>query len=235
MCRAAEPEKGLTAVIRRLFLPGLLDTAQLGAEIVVVRDGPVNFYVLRAPDGLVCMDAGWRPSRVAREFAAQNLDLRDVAAVFVTHLHWDHARGIGSFPRAQVFVGERERRQLPATWPKPARPLAAVRDGQTVSAAGLAVRVIATPGHTDGSVSYLTEGGFLFSGDTIRLRRGEARPFVSPFNTDPDGLERSVAALAALNDVKCLLTAHSGVSMDPPAAFQRWRKEHGDARGRSPA
>ena len=41
-----------------------------------------------------------------------------------------------------------------------------VQDGMALSFGGLSLRVLATPGHTQGSVCYLC-GGTLFSGDTL--------------------------------------------------------------------
>ena len=43
-----------------------------------------------------------------------------------------------------------------------------VRDGETLELAGFRFRVLATPGHTSGSVCYLAEGeDALFAGDTL--------------------------------------------------------------------
>ena len=87
-------------MIRKWLFPGLLDTGPVAERLAVVRDGMVNFYVVEAPDGLVCVDAGWRASAVARGFAKLGLAESDVVAVFLTHMHWDHARGCRAFPRA---------------------------------------------------------------------------------------------------------------------------------------
>ena len=43
-----------------------------------------------------------------------------------------------------------------------------MRDGETLEFAGFRFRVLATPGHTSGSVCYLAEGeDALFAGDTL--------------------------------------------------------------------
>jgi glyoxylase-like metal-dependent hydrolase (beta-lactamase superfamily II) len=48
----------------------------------------------------------------------------------------------------------------------PVAPTILVSDGDTISAGTVQVKVIHTPGHTPGSVCYLT-GKHLFSGDTL--------------------------------------------------------------------
>lgn len=89
-----------------------------------------------------------------------------VALVLLTHHHHDHA---GGAPRFAEMVGAPIRAQDPELC-SGAGPLA---DGDTVSAAGLHLWVLATPGHTADSTSFLIGGNTpaLLSGDTI-LGRG---------------------------------------------------------------
>jgi glyoxylase-like metal-dependent hydrolase (beta-lactamase superfamily II) len=213
-------------MIRRLFLPGLLDTGTVCGRLMAIRDGFVNLFVVSAPGGLVCFDAGFRQARVARGFQSLGLNPRDVAAVFLTHSHWDHAVGAGLFPNAEVFIGEHEPPSLSMKLKRleRPRPWKRVRDEQTVNAAGLSARVLHTPGHTAGSVSYLVENRFLFSGDAFRLRRGEAVPFLRCFSRDMPAMIRSIQKLASIEGIEWLLTGHSGAAGDPAKAFRRWRE-----------
>lgn len=211
-------------MIRRLFFPGLLDTGPACGPVRAIRDGFMNLYVLKAADGLVCFDAGWRPAMVARGFEALGLNPQDVVAVFLTHLHWDHARSVGLFRNAEVFVGKHEVPAQAPKWLKPVRGLTGVTEGQMQKAAGISVQVVETPGHTSGSVSYLAGDRFLFCGDVIRLRQGEVFPFPFWFNRDSRALAQSVRKLAGLNGIECLLTAHTGFTADPAHAFRRWRE-----------
>jgi glyoxylase-like metal-dependent hydrolase (beta-lactamase superfamily II) len=215
-------------MIRRLFFPGLLDIGPVCGPVRAIRDGFMNLYVLKAADGLVCFDAGWRTAMVARGFEALGLNPQDVVAVFLTHLHWDHARSAGLFRNAEVFVGEHEVPAHAPKWLKPVRGLTGVTEGQMLKAAGISVRVVETPGHTSGSVSYLAGDRFLFSGDAIRLRRGEVFPFPFWFNQDGRALAWSVRKLAGLEGIECLLTAHTGFTADPGHAFRRWREPAAD-------
>jgi len=211
-------------MIRHLFFPGLLDTGPVFGPIQAVRDGFMNLYVLKVAGGLVCFDAGWRPAMVARGFGALGLNPRDVVAVFLTHLHWDHARSTELFRNAEVFVGKHEIPAKVPKWLKSVKRLTGVTEGQRLTAAGISVRVLETPGHTSGSVSYLAGERFLFSGDVIRLRQDEAFPFPFWFNRDSRALAQSVRKLAGLNGIECLLTGHNGFTADVTHAFRRWRE-----------
>jgi len=208
-------------MIRNLIIPGLLETGSVCDGVLAICDGCVNLYVMKSPTGLLCIDAGWAPGRILHAFSDLGLDIRDVTAVFVTHLHWDHARCIDLYPHAQVFVGEREirstRRNVARTWEK-------VRADQTVNVAGFAVRVLETPGHTPGSMSFLVDGRFLFTGDTIQFRHGEAFPFMPWFGSDRAALDLSIRKLARIDGLKYIFTAHTGFASDPVKAFCHWRE-----------
>jgi glyoxylase-like metal-dependent hydrolase (beta-lactamase superfamily II) len=150
------------------------------------------------------------------------LDIQDVKAVFLTHLHWDHAHSLSLFKQAEFYVGEHEQ---PGFFMKKAvatKRIQRMQDGQTLSVCGRDVRALATPGHTPGSVSYLVGNNLLFTGDTLRLKHGRVVPSPSCFNQDGRALEASLRKLASVRGVDCLLTAHSGISKKPTEAFAPW-------------
>lgn len=209
-------------MVTKLFLPDLLNTGPLSSRLMAVRDGPVNFYILKARSGLLCVDTGWRPSLVAHGFETLGLNIRDVAMVLLTHLHWDHAGCLSLFPHAEILVGKGEAASVLKEPAKPGQPWRRVEDGQKAAAADFTVQVIETPGHTSGSVSYVVNGDLLFTGDTICLRRGKVFPFPW-FNQDNETLKQSIHKLAGIKGIACLLTAHSGISSDLQNAFSKWR------------
>lgn len=194
-------------MIRQWLVPGLLETGTIGDGVMAIRDGMVNMFIIQGPEGLVCIDAGWRPATVARGFAALGLLLEQVEAVFLTHTHWDHARGAKVFRNARVYAGEGA-----AGWEK-------VRDRQEIPAAGLIVRAVTVPGHTPGSMSYLVGDRFLFTGDALRLRKGSVVPNYCSLGGSTRHMKQSVQKLASIDGVECLLTAHCGLTRQVREAF----------------
>jgi glyoxylase-like metal-dependent hydrolase (beta-lactamase superfamily II) len=81
----------------------------------------------------------------------------ETGAKFLLH-QGDLAVARGAAASAAAFLGQ-------AVDPPP-DPDAFIADGDEVEVAGVKLRVIHTPGHTPGSVSFYTEG-MLFSGDTL--------------------------------------------------------------------
>jgi glyoxylase-like metal-dependent hydrolase (beta-lactamase superfamily II) len=172
---------------------------------------PVNVFLVHHPEGLCLFDAGqtadaarpgyfpcWQPFfRLARfelepedEIAAQ-LDPGQVRWVVLSHLHTDHAGGIGAFAGAEIIVSRLEweaaqgvrgrlRGYLPQYWtlPEPVQvdlagpPIGPFSGSFDVAGDGRLVLVPA-PGHTPGHVALIArdeDGGFFLGGDVAESR-----------------------------------------------------------------
>lgn len=111
-----------------------------------------------------------------------------VAAVFLTHGHFDHIWGCEGLLAAakedapqqadlKVYACEAEEelladavKNVSASMHRPCTMKADVyvKDGEEITAAGITCRLIATPGHTAGGCCYyFEEAGVLISGDTL--------------------------------------------------------------------
>ena len=125
-----------------------------------------NSWVLRAPGdaGCVVVDPGEPDELHLVRLAACG----PVRLVLLTHRHADHA---GGARRVAELTGAPVR----ALDPTLVLGSEALADGDVVAAAGVELRVITTPGHTDDSLSFLLLGpdapAALLTGDTI-LGRG---------------------------------------------------------------
>ncbi len=139
---------------------------ELASVVLAPNPGPMtldgtNTWVLRAPgsEGCVVVDPGPLHEGHLAQVAAQG----PVEAVLLTHGHLDHSEGAR---RLHELTG------APVRAADPALRLGdeGLGEGDVVAAAGLEVRVIATPGHTGDSLSFLLPGAVL-TGDTV-LGRG---------------------------------------------------------------
>ncbi|MDQ3991755.1 MAG: MBL fold metallo-hydrolase [Actinomycetota bacterium] len=123
----------------------------------------------------VVVDPGFSPERVSAMVSGAG---RRLAAVLATHGHADH---IASVPAVcgdgvPLYIHEADEAALTdqagwgAGYPVQAdyRPeeVRTVRHGDILEFAGFRIRVLHTPGHTPGSVCFVTDG-FLFSGDLV--------------------------------------------------------------------
>jgi glyoxylase-like metal-dependent hydrolase (beta-lactamase superfamily II) len=126
-----------------------------------------NTWVLRPAPGApgVVVDPGPLHDGHLRAVAA----LGPVAVVLLTHGHEDHAQGARRF---HELTGAPVRAREPALCVD-ADPLA---EGGVVDLDGLAIRMLATPGHTSDSAAFLVDApaaAAVLTGDTI-LGRGTA-------------------------------------------------------------
>lgn len=145
---------------------------------VPVGELEANCYLLRAENGQgLIVDPGDEPERLLS--TVRQLALTPIAVV-LTHAHFDHMDGAAKICAAlsiPLWVHEADAPALnnPMTslydWFGRAMPLfpaagRCLREGDVLAFGGEQLTVLATPGHTPGSICLLGEG-VLFSGDTL--------------------------------------------------------------------
>jgi glyoxylase-like metal-dependent hydrolase (beta-lactamase superfamily II) len=178
----------------------------------------------------------WSRGRIVAALRDLGRDPSEVERVVITHGHFDHygsLQAIGkreapermAHPRdAEVVRGERRSQIRPALFSavyhlllghllEPSSAIDThIEDGDVIPVLG-GLRVVHTPGHTDGHVSLLLEEyGLLLSADALQVnRRGELTPPLI-FGERADAV-RSLAKLAAL-DFEVLAPSHFAVQRD---------------------
>lgn len=152
--------------------PDLQRSSALTQFILAPNPGPMsldgtNSYVVRAPasQGAVVVDPGPLDEAHLQALAAAG----PVELILITHRHADHTAGSNRLHR---LTGAPVRAADPVHCHGSGTPL---QDGEVLSAAGVDIRVVATPGHTSDSVCFHLPGdgahGSVLTGDTI-LGRG---------------------------------------------------------------
>jgi hydroxyacylglutathione hydrolase len=150
--------------------------------------------------------------------------------ILVTHHHGDHVQGIPPLKAetGAIVVGPKSE---VARIPDLDVP---VSDGDPVAVGSLVGRVLETPGHTAGEVSYLFEGErLLFTGDTL-FTLGCGRPF----ECDPPVLWASLQRLKALSGDLSVYSGHEytlangrfALSVDPSNAALKAMMEKAQAK-----
>ena len=105
----------------------------------------VNSYVVHAPEGDIVVDAGAEPEKILGATRAP------VAAILVTHGHADHVGALEPVRRetgAPVYMHPADAEEKFSDY----EPL---EDGQALDVAGLGIRILHTPGHSPGSVTFV--------------------------------------------------------------------------------
>ena len=165
---------------------------------------PIYFWLIEHPEGLIAVDTGetarvsepgyfprWHPyfrlgvhewveeeDEAGSALRSLGFDPADVRWVVMTHLHTDHAGGLGHFPDSEILVSRVElmsasgtlgklRGFLPHRWPpwfSPRQvdfsptPFGPFPQSEALTEAG-DVHLVSTPGHTPGHMSVVIEEG----------------------------------------------------------------------------
>lgn len=178
---------------------------------IMTLDG-TNTWVLREPGARrsVVIDPG---PAIPAHLDAVAAVAGEVGVVLLTHHHADHAEAAREF-------AERMRCGVRALDPAYRLGSEGLGDGDVVSVDGLEIRVVATPGHTADSLSFLLPAeGVVLTGDTV-LGRGTtvvAHPD-GQLGAYLDSLDR-LHALAAAHDVASIWPGHGPVIVDALGAL----------------
>ena len=138
-----------------------------------------NCYLLCDEEAGVCalIDPGDKPEQVADMVRRSGCRLE---YILLTHGHFDHTTAVRplleKYPDVPVYIHEKDVTDQP---PKhmdmmfsrlPEHNQRYYKEGDTLTLGSLTIRVMETPGHTQGSVCLLV-GDVMFSGDTLLDRK----------------------------------------------------------------
>jgi glyoxylase-like metal-dependent hydrolase (beta-lactamase superfamily II) len=181
------------------------------------------------------------------------LTVADLSAIFLTHIHLDHAAATGALvrenPRLKVYIharglphmvdpskllqsasrlyGQDMERLYGEFLPVPQANLHALQGGETLALGSRQFRVLYTPGHASHHVTYFdSSDGIAFVGDTAGLCIN-GHPFILPATPPPDiSIElwdASLDAIADLHPQKLFLT-HFAFSDNPAGHLANYRE-----------
>lgn len=170
--------------------------------------------------------------------------VEDLAHIVVTHIHLDHAGGVGAlcerYPKATVWVHERGARHLAEpsrlllsatsiygeqqmselfgpVIPVPAQRIRSLSDGDVVPLGGRSLAAAATPGHAKHQVALAdSETGAVFTGDALGIHPPDLR-VLRPATPPPDyDLELAVDSIERIRGLagELLLFSHFGPVRD---------------------
>jgi glyoxylase-like metal-dependent hydrolase (beta-lactamase superfamily II) len=175
-----------------------------------------NTWVLAEPgsEDAVVVDPGPHDEAHLRKVLAEvDRAGRRVALTLLTHGHPDHAEGARRF-------AELTRAPVRALDPRHRLGDEGLAEGQVVAVAGLELRVLATPGHTEDSLSFLlTADAAVLTGDTLLGRGTTVVAYPDGRLADYLGSLRRLRDLAEAAEIATVLPGHGPVLADALGAI----------------
>ena len=217
-------------------------------------EGLIASYLLPEEDGYTLIETGPSTCRDALLDGVNRAGVAptDIRRVFVTHIHLDHAGGVGalvrSFPRATFYAHElgvphlidpsRLSQSARKAWgdaydqlfgpllPVEADRIRSLRGGERFPLRGGELQVLATPGHAKHHVSFFDTGiRGLFTGDSAGVRlptQRRARPAIPPPDLDLEALYTSLTTMQVTGP-RTILYSHFGPVTTDAEELARYR------------
>ncbi len=217
--------------MKPLIATGVINTGIIQDNLYAIKTHTVNFFIWKTREGIVCIDSGFNRVIICRALDELGIAPTEVTHLFLTHSDIDHVGGLGLFPNARVYlsadeepmVRRRTARLLGVYYNRRiACPYSLLQNGDTMSAAGLHIRALASPGHTPGSMCYVVNDYVLFSGDAFRLNDGLAVP-CPRYTMNVANQANSIKRLSMLSGIDLICTAHWGLSRNWNQAFAAYQ------------
>jgi glyoxylase-like metal-dependent hydrolase (beta-lactamase superfamily II) len=210
--------------------------------------------LLRSGDFCALIDPGPTSTlhTLRAQLAVHHCSVSGLQAIFLTHIHLDHAGATGSLlkenPYLQVYVhargaghladpaillasaerlyGDEMQRLFGEFLPVPEQNIQVLEGGETLSFGAQELHVLYTPGHASHHVIFFDpSGGVAFVGDNTGICI-EGHPFILPATPPPDiQLELWDASLAAIEQLqpRRLFLTHFGFSDHPSQHVAQFR------------
>ena len=182
-------------------------------NVIPLGDMGTNCYLINGITGAVVIDPGYKSEKVL-DFLKNNSNKERL--ILLTHNHFDHISGalaLSSETNSKIAIGQLDNNglsdaniNLSVMFCENIAPFSAdilLNDNEKITVGDLEFTVLHTPGHTVGSVSFLS-GDCLFAGDTLFYESIGRTDFPGGnFGT----IKKSIIRLYALGDN---LTVYSG-------------------------
>ena len=209
-----------------------VETKEIVDNIFSIRDSFSNLYLVKDSDQYIVFDAGNDPDIVSGELTKLGISPEKISAVFLTHSDGDHVRAIKLFGNAKIYLSVNEEQMINGETPRflffgnkiDTKEYLLIADRQVVNIGNIQIEGILTPGHTPGSMCYLVNDKYLFTGDLLSIKDGLIGKNSKIFNMDTKTSVKSIDNITHLPDCEYIFSAHYGFTNDYNNAIKDWIK-----------
>jgi len=199
------------------------ETGQVpGTNIYIVKNKIGAVFFIKTDSGYIMIDSVSDINTLKTSLEENKISINDVKWIFLTHSDYDHVAGLALFPNADIFMSEDELQLIDGTskrspfggnkMPSGADigKIILLQDGQEFLFNATQIKSIKTPGHTNGSMAYLVDGQYLFTGDAFKIKNVNIS--VHPYTMDKNLAKKTIEQLTeTISNSSIVLTSHYGL------------------------
>ena len=209
-----------------------IETGKIADDIFTIHDSFANLFLIRDSNQYIAIDAGNNILIVSAELQKLNIDPDKITAVLLTHTHGDHVAAIKLFKKAKIYLSRQEEQMINGEksvflWignKIDTKVYSLIDDDQVFQIGNIKIKGILTPGHTPGSMCYLINDKYLFTGDLLSIKAGKIDKFNEFFNMDTKTAIKSIDNILRIPNCEYIFSAHYGYSNDYKNAVKDWKE-----------
>ena len=207
------------------YLPMLMmprpEAGQIPNTNIYALKDMAGVFLVKTDNGYLMIDAGLNIKNIDSSLKEANINANDVKWIFLTHSDGDHVAALALFPNANIYMSKEELQLINGTVKRSflgytnlpegikIERIISVLNDQELSFNGTKVKCILAPGHTIGSMVYLVDDKYLFTGDAFKLKNGNMS--VHPYSMDKNLSTSTIGQLRdTVNNSQVVITSHYG-------------------------
>ncbi len=188
--------------------------------IIAVCPQNSTAFLIKSDDGYILIDTGSGIKGMENSLKELNINAADVKHILLTHTDYDHIASLPLFAHAAIYMSEDELRMLNGeianggknnSLPEGTRKDAVIplKDEFLLKLGGHEILCVKAPGHTAGSMAFLVDGDYFFTGDSFKVSGGTIS--LHPFTADSNAAKESIQKLyEIIKRTTLTLTSHYG-------------------------
>jgi glyoxylase-like metal-dependent hydrolase (beta-lactamase superfamily II) len=210
-----------------------IETNEIISNIFAVKSSIVNLFLIKTGDQYIAIDGGNNVKTINNELIKLNIDPNNITAVFLTHTDFDHVAAIKLFTNAKIYLSEQEEQLINGNTARfysivgnkiDTKNYELLEDKQILKIGDIKIQGLLIPGHTPGTMCYVINDKYLFTGDALSIKDGKIDKFNEFFNMDTKMAINSIEKLIGIPGMEYIFTAHYGYTDDYATAVQDWKK-----------